>query len=188
MSWPGAESPGVLAGVFCSAVLWPAIAADSVATPDFAPDTGTGWLAPEDDFIAPDLFRVGHLQCLSQRSGDLFPVVWVDDDRFPQLFCGPCHFTKNQDSGLVRPARDVLDGRCRRALPLARRRDRDRGGGIAGAPSLRSRCLGVEGILRHATFQQHGPQRLHAQHSHRLAGLERGRAEVRCEHDVFERQ
>ena len=43
-----------LAGILCSAVLWPAIAADSVAVPDFAPDTGTGWLAPEDDFIQPD--------------------------------------------------------------------------------------------------------------------------------------
>jgi hypothetical protein len=44
----------LLAGLLCSFVLWPASAADSAATPNFAPDTGTGWLAPEDDFIQPD--------------------------------------------------------------------------------------------------------------------------------------
>src|SRR6267142_1653690 len=44
----------LLAGLLCSAVFWPAGAAVSVSIPDFAPDTGTGWLAPEDDFIQPD--------------------------------------------------------------------------------------------------------------------------------------
>ncbi|HMI97014.1 MAG TPA: hypothetical protein VK479_10925, partial [Micropepsaceae bacterium] len=44
----------LLAGILCSSVLWPADAADSVPIPNFAPDTGTGWLAPEDDFIPPE--------------------------------------------------------------------------------------------------------------------------------------
>src|SRR4029077_1918879 len=50
----GLAPRAILAGFLCSAALRPAIAADSVTVPDFAPDTGTGWLAPEDDFIQPD--------------------------------------------------------------------------------------------------------------------------------------
>src|SRR5438105_1751898 len=40
----------------------------------------------------------------------------------------------------------------------------------------------------HNLLEQHCPQRLDAQHPHRLARLERGRAEMRCEYDVLERE
>src|SRR6267142_784177 len=45
---------GVLAGLACAgAMLWPAFGAETAAVPNFAPNNATGWLAQDDEFIAP---------------------------------------------------------------------------------------------------------------------------------------
>jgi hypothetical protein len=49
-----AKSQGLLAGVVSAAMLvWPAIAADSTAIPNFSPDSRTGWIAGVPDGQAP---------------------------------------------------------------------------------------------------------------------------------------
>ncbi len=45
---------GVLASLVCAgAALWPARGADTAPAPNFSPDSATGWLAQDDEFIPP---------------------------------------------------------------------------------------------------------------------------------------
>lgn len=44
---------GLITALFCAGALSPGLAADPASAPDFAPDLNTGWLALEDEFIAP---------------------------------------------------------------------------------------------------------------------------------------
>jgi hypothetical protein len=44
---------GVLGLVCGGAALWPALGAETAAVPDFSPNSTTGWLAQDDEFIPP---------------------------------------------------------------------------------------------------------------------------------------
>jgi hypothetical protein len=50
----GLRLGGVLAGLVCAgAALWPALGAETAGAPNFSPNSSTGWLAPDDEFIPP---------------------------------------------------------------------------------------------------------------------------------------
>src|SRR5438105_1791458 len=45
---------GILAGLLGTGVaLWPARGADTASVPNFAPNSATGWVAQDDEFIQP---------------------------------------------------------------------------------------------------------------------------------------
>jgi hypothetical protein len=50
---PGAAASALIAALVCAGATLPAHAAEPAKAPNFAPDPTTGWLAQDDEFIAP---------------------------------------------------------------------------------------------------------------------------------------